>query len=79
MTVPLLPRFLGAAFLLLGICSCLECDPEMRGKCICGEVVYERKLQFLVNCTDSGFNNTTPLQHLPPETEVAYPYTQLYR
>lgn len=47
--------------------SSLQCGPAFRGRCLCGSTA---KKIFLVNCTNTGFTNTTLLQSLPLETEV---------
>ncbi|KAJ9591876.1 hypothetical protein L9F63_001599, partial [Diploptera punctata] len=40
-------------------------------KCTCGVGPYmEADSQYIVNCTDSGFTDTSVLQHVPNETEV---------
>lgn len=71
MKVPFL-LLLAMAGLLLSFApvNCSKCTPEMQGKCTCEKTIYEGKLQFLVNCTYSGFTDTAPLVNLPPETEV---------
>jgi len=59
--------------LLLGLSLVLgDCGPEFGGKCSCGEGQYqEKKGQYIVNCTNTGFNNTSVLQHIPPQTQVS--------
>jgi len=48
-----------------------DCSPEFGGKCTCGKGEYEgRNEQYIVNCTNTGFNNTLVLQHIPPQTQV---------
>lgn len=44
--------------------------PDALAKCHCGETEYLFKKQYIVNCTNTGFNNTTPLQKLPENIEV---------
>lgn len=46
--------------------SALQCGTSFGGRCLCGSTV---KKSFLVNCTNTGFTNTTMLQNLPSETE----------
>jgi hypothetical protein len=48
-----------------------DCGPEFGGKCSCGKGEYEGKNeQYIVNCTNTGFNNTSVLQHIPSQTQV---------
>jgi hypothetical protein len=48
-----------------------DCGPKFGGKCSCGEGQYQEKNeQYIVNCTNTGFNNTSVLQHIPPQTQV---------
>jgi hypothetical protein len=48
-----------------------DCGPKFGGKCWCGVGQYqENNEQYIVNCTNTGFNNTSVLQHIPPQTEV---------
>lgn len=48
-----------------------DCGPKFGGKCSCGEGQYQEKNeQYIVNCTNAGFNNTSVLQHIPPQTQV---------
>lgn len=63
---------LGTVLLLLLIPSLLagNCGPKFEGKCSCGRVTYDNRLQYVVNCTDEGFKDTAVLEHLPKETEV---------
>lgn len=65
----MLKRLFGAVLLLPLIRA--TCDPIMNGKCSCGPALYTGKVLFVVNCTDAGFTNTKPLEHLPEETEVS--------
>ncbi|XP_014290367.1 trophoblast glycoprotein isoform X2 [Halyomorpha halys] len=44
--------------------------PDALAKCYCGEAEYLFKKQYIVNCTNTGFNNTIPLQKLPDNVEV---------
>lgn len=67
-TSPLLWTFV----LLLGISKALEkCTFKFGEKCLCGKSQYQEKSeQYIVNCTDTGFTNTSVLQHIPPQTQV---------
>lgn len=49
-----------------------ECPVEFEDVCECGYVPYgpKRKLTYVTNCTNAGFDNTMMLRKLPPETEV---------
>ncbi|XP_021938408.1 trophoblast glycoprotein [Zootermopsis nevadensis] len=48
-----------------------DCGPEFGGKCSCQKGEYDGKNeQYIVNCTDTGFNDTSVLQHIPPQTQV---------
>lgn len=68
--------FLIGASLLLLITPVLmagggsSCGPKFQGKCICGQAMYDNRMQYVVNCTDQGFRDTTVLEHLPKQTEV---------
>ncbi|XP_076240508.1 trophoblast glycoprotein-like [Calliopsis andreniformis] len=48
----------------------LECGPFFENRCTCMRTCYENHYQYVVNCTDSGFHNTEPLEHLPKKTQV---------
>lgn len=58
--------------LLLQISGLLagNCGPKFKGKCSCGKASYDNRMQYVVNCTDQGFRDTSVLEHLPKETEV---------
>lgn len=48
-----------------------DCGPKFGGKCWCGVGQYqENNEQYIVNCTNTGFNNTSVLQHIPAQTQV---------
>lgn len=48
-----------------------RCRPKILRDCLCGYQEYDYVRQYVVNCTNTGFNNNTlPLENLPPETEV---------
>ncbi|XP_034948964.1 uncharacterized protein [Chelonus insularis] len=48
----------------------LECGPEFQNRCLCSRVCYEGIHQYVVNCTNSGFIDTIPLENLPNKTEI---------
>ncbi|XP_067000580.2 trophoblast glycoprotein isoform X2 [Anabrus simplex] len=51
----------------------VTCTRILRAGCLCGCAQYDLRepyWQFMVNCTDKGFTNTSILQQLPPQTEV---------
>ena len=47
-----------------------ECGAKFQGKCQCGIVEYEEQQKYVVNCTNSGFRDTTMLEFLPTQTEI---------
>ncbi|XP_063225626.1 trophoblast glycoprotein [Bacillus rossius redtenbacheri] len=48
-----------------------ECGPAFRGKCLCGVDDYQDRLrQYIVNCSGTGFKDTSVLQHLPAQVQV---------
>ena len=47
-----------------------ECGPAFEGRCHCQMTCYNGRHQYVVNCTDTKFRNTKPLEHLPEKTEV---------
>lgn len=47
-----------------------NCGMAFKGKCSCGITEYDRILQYVVNCTNGGFSNTSILEHMPKEVEV---------
>lgn len=46
------------------------CRSPLLEKCFCGKALYERHVQYVVNCTDTGFTNADMLAELPEETQV---------
>ncbi|XP_012263972.1 phospholipase A2 inhibitor beta isoform X2 [Athalia rosae] len=46
------------------------CHPSFQNKCFCHMACYEGLYQHIVNCTDAGFTDTKPLEHLPNNTRV---------
>lgn len=61
---------LGTVLLLIPALLAGNCGPKFQGKCSCGKANYDNRLQYVVNCTDQGFKDTSVLEHLPKETEV---------
>ncbi|XP_076759526.1 trophoblast glycoprotein-like [Xylocopa sonorina] len=47
-----------------------NCGPAFENRCYCMSILYENHYQYVVNCTNSEFTTTTPLLHLPSETQV---------
>lgn len=47
-----------------------SCSEPLLSKCSCGMTEYVSKQQYVVNCTNLGFNDTKPLEKLPAETQV---------
>lgn len=47
-----------------------DCGPGFRGQCACGVIQYDFRSQYVVNCTNAGFSNTSVLEHMPSEVEV---------
>lgn len=50
--------------------SKLECGPAFKDRCYCLRTCYDGHHQYVVNCTGTGFHDTSPLAHLPNETQV---------
>lgn len=50
--------------------SKLECGPIFENRCYCQRTCYDGHYRYVVNCTNAGFKNTSPLEHLPNETQV---------
>uniref|UniRef100_A0A1B6LFC2 LRRCT domain-containing protein n=1 Tax=Graphocephala atropunctata TaxID=36148 RepID=A0A1B6LFC2_9HEMI len=46
------------------------CDEEFSSKCFCGNIKYLDKVQYVVNCTNTQFQNASVLQNLPSKTQV---------
>lgn len=47
-----------------------DCGPKFKGKCICSEIEYDRSIKYVVNCTDTGFRDTSVLEFVPEQTQV---------
>lgn len=47
-----------------------NCGPVFKNRCRCMRTCYESRHQYVVNCTNSEFEDTTPLEHLPNTTQV---------
>lgn len=64
-------RYLSVVILLaVPIVNGGDCGPKFKNKCLCGKAEYIDRVQYIVNCTNSGFRDTSMLEHLPPQTEV---------
>lgn len=50
--------------------SKLECGPAFKSRCRCLRTCYDDHYWYVVNCTNTGFHDTSPLAHLPNETQV---------
>ncbi|EFX80004.1 trophoblast glycoprotein-like [Daphnia pulex] len=50
--------------------SAVTCPPDFGDRCICGKANYNGKPRFLVNCTNTQFNDAAMLEKLPIQTEV---------
>lgn len=48
----------------------VPCDEGFTSKCLCGNIEYQGKVQYVVNCTNTNFQNATVLQNLPSKTQV---------
>lgn len=47
-----------------------SCGMKFDGKCACGVIQYDYRMQYVVNCTNAGFTNATVLEYMPTEVEV---------
>lgn len=47
-----------------------SCGIKFNGKCSCGVVQYDFRMQYVVNCSNAGFTNTDVLPYMPAEVEV---------
>lgn len=52
--------------------SKLRCGPAFKSLCHCMKTCYDGHHQYVVNCTNAGFYDTSPLAHLPNETQVRH-------
>lgn len=55
---------------IVGSCFAITCPPDFGGLCVCGQANYNGKARFLVNCTNTKFNDAAMLEKLPIQTEV---------
>lgn len=46
------------------------CGIKFGAKCSCGVTVYNYRKQYVVNCTNAAFTNTTVLEYMPSDVEV---------
>ncbi|KAI4497176.1 hypothetical protein M0802_007660 [Mischocyttarus mexicanus] len=47
-----------------------NCGDAFKNLCRCSRMCYDGHHQYVVNCTNAGFEDTTPLEHLPNATQV---------
>lgn len=47
-----------------------NCGDAFKNRCHCLRTCYDGHHQYVVNCTNSEFYDTTPLEHLPNATQV---------
>lgn len=47
-----------------------NCHSVLTSHCYCSTACFEGSRQFVVNCTDTNFNDTSALKYLPAETEA---------
>lgn len=47
-----------------------QCKSALLKGCTCEKTYFERSMEFVVNCTDQGFDNVKMLEKLPEETTV---------
>jgi len=52
--------------------SRLRCGPAFKDLCHCMKTCYDGHHQYVVNCTNAGFYDTSPLAHLPNDTQVRH-------
>lgn len=55
---------------LVAVNASNDCGPAFRGQCSCGIIEYDYRPQYVVNCTNVGFSNTSVLEHMPSEADV---------
>lgn len=46
------------------------CSVKFNDKCSCGVIEYNYRSQYVVNCTNAGFTNTSVLEYMPSDVEV---------
>lgn len=51
-------------------CGVDRCHSKLFDGCFCGASYIDRRQQFVVNCTNTGFLSADMLQKLPEETEI---------
>lgn len=47
-----------------------NCGDAFKNLCRCSRMCYDGHHQYVVNCSNTGFTDTTPLEHLPNATQV---------
>jgi hypothetical protein len=64
-------RYLSVALLLAApIVNGGDCGVKFKNKCWCGKGDTVEGVRYIVNCTNSGFRDTSMLESLPPQTEM---------
>jgi hypothetical protein len=64
-------RYLSVALLLAApIVNGGDCGAKFKNKCWCGKGDTVEGVRYIVNCTNSGFRDTSMLESLPPQTEM---------
>lgn len=59
---------IGILFMITPIASYNgSCGPAFKNKCSCGITEYDQLPQYVVNCTNEGFSDTSVLEHMPAE------------
>ena len=56
--------------LLVEFSSAVSCPVDFQDRCVCGKTSYVGRQRFVVNCTNSQFEDAAMLEKLPPQTEV---------
>lgn len=47
-----------------------NCGESFQKKCTCGIIEYDRVPQYVVNCTNARFMDTSVLEHMPADVAV---------
>ncbi|XP_054271638.1 toll-like receptor 3 [Macrosteles quadrilineatus] len=67
---PIFSIFLYVSVILPVKSLVVPCNDSFTSKCLCGDIDYMGKRQFVVNCTNTNFQNASVLQNLPSKTQV---------
>lgn len=68
--IGIIVNFLLMLGVVIEICSADICPPDFGGRCLCGKANYNGRQRYLVNCTNSKFEDAAMLEKLPLQTEV---------